>query len=79
MNARSLIGKFNQFETWVCSIDPDVVAVTESWTNSSILDSELTLPGYTLFRRDRPVNREGGGVLLAVSYTHLTLPTKRIV
>jgi len=40
--------------------------VTESWTNSSILDSELSLPGYTLFRRDRPVNREGGGVLLYV-------------
>ena len=48
------------------SINPDVIAVTESWTNSQILDSEISIAGYTLFRRDRPVNRAGGGVLLYV-------------
>ena len=66
LNARSLVGKFDHFETWVSSINPDVVAVTESWTNKNILDSEISLPGYCLFRRDRPVEREGGEVLLYV-------------
>ena len=31
-----------------------------------IFDSELALSGYDMFRKDRPVNREGGGVLLYV-------------
>ena len=30
------------------------------------IDSEISIPGYSLFRRDRPVDREGGGVLLYV-------------
>ena len=39
----------------------------ESWCNSDIFDSELNIPGYDLFRKDRPVNSKGGGVLLYVS------------
>jgi len=66
LNSRSIIGKFDLLESWTADINPDVIAVTESWTNNSILDSELSLSGYTLFRKDRPVNREGGGVLLYV-------------
>jgi len=31
-----------------------------------VLDSELALEGYDLFRKDRPVDRVGGGVLLYV-------------
>lgn len=66
MNARSLTGRFDQFESWICNVNPDVIAITESWTNDKILDSELSLPGYTMFRKDRPGNREGGGVLLYI-------------
>jgi len=61
-----LISKFDHFEAWICNISPDVVAVAESWTNKNILDSEISVPGYSLFRRDRSVDREGGGVLLYV-------------
>jgi len=49
LNARSIIGKFNAFESWVMSMKPDVIGVTESWANSNVLDSELSLPGYDLF------------------------------
>jgi len=66
LNARSLIGKFDLFETWVCNINPNVIALTETWTNKNILDSGIALSGYSLFRRDRPVDREGEGVLLYV-------------
>jgi len=55
LNVRSLVGKFDHFETWVCSINPDIIAITESWTNKNILDSKISLPGYSLFHRDRPV------------------------
>ena len=66
LNADSLIRKFDHFESWVCDINPDVVAVIKSLANKNILDSEISIPGYSLFRRDRPVDREGGGVLLYV-------------
>ena len=55
-----------QFEAWVHEINPDIIGVTESWASSSICDAELALQGYDLFRQDRPVAREGGGVLLYV-------------
>ena len=55
-----------QFESWVYDLDPDVIEVTESWASPDILDSELSLIGYDLFRKDRPVSRSGGGVLLYV-------------
>jgi len=46
--------------------DPDIIAISESWTNESIGDSELNLTGYTLFRKDRELDIKGGGVLLYV-------------
>lgn len=68
VNARSLVtgNKFHTLEAWVHDLDPDIIGVTESWANSEILDAEISLPGYDLFRKDRPVNRHGGGVLLYV-------------
>ena len=46
----------------------DVVAITESWANSSIDDAEVALEGFRLFRKDREreVEQKGGGVLLYV-------------
>ena len=46
----------------------DVVAITESWANSSIDDAEVALEGFRLFRKDweREVEQKGGGVLLHV-------------
>jgi len=65
-NARNLINKMDQLEAWVHDIKPDIIGVTESWLTSAVLDSELALEGYDLFRKDRPVDRVGGGVLLCV-------------
>ena len=49
LNARSLVNKFDYFETWITAKNPDIVGVTESWTNDNILDSELVLLGYDMF------------------------------
>jgi len=68
-NARSIVNKFEQFETYVHDLNPDIIGITESWTASHIFDSELTIDGYDLFRQDRPVDRDGGGVLLYVRST----------
>ncbi len=33
----------------------DVIVLTETWLSSQIEDSELTLSGYSLLRRDRRI------------------------
>ena len=38
--------------------------MTESWTHDSIVDAELELEGYRMFRKDRPTGNRGGGVML---------------
>ena len=46
----------------VADIDPHVIGITESWANKDIVDAELTLTGYVMFRRER----RGGGVILYI-------------
>jgi len=60
------VNKIDQLETYVHDLNPDIIGITESWTSSHIFDSELSIDGYDLFRQDRPVDRDGGGVLLYV-------------
>jgi ribonuclease P/MRP protein subunit RPP40 len=52
-------------ELYVVEEKPDLICITESWTNETIVDAEINFTGYTLFRKDRK-NRVGGGVLLYV-------------
>ena len=64
LNARSLMNKIGEFHATVYTIQPDIIGITESWATENVLDSELELDGYMLFRHDRPVKKRGGGVLL---------------
>ena len=47
----------------VADIDPHVIGLTESWANKDIVDAELALTGYVMFRKDRRERREGGVIL----------------
>ena len=58
--------------TEVQEIDPDIIAVSESWANDSIGDSELSVEGYTLFRKDRVLDIKGG-VFCCMSRRHSVL------
>ena len=42
----------------------DILCLSETWMDSTIPDSQIHIPGYTLERKDR--NREGGRVLMYV-------------
>ena len=64
INARSLKNKVSELQAVVQSMNLSVIAVTETWLDSTILDSAL-FETHSVFRRDR--NRRGGGVLLAIS------------
>jgi len=63
-NAHSMGDKDEQLEAIVQQHGYDMVAITETWWDSSH-DWQATVDGYRLFRKDRP-KRRGGGVALYV-------------
>ena len=63
-NARSIGNKLDELQLCVEVEKPHILGITESWGKEEIDDGELSLPGYTLFRKDRDDGRKGGGVLL---------------
>ena len=65
INARSLVRHHDDLLSLVSVSKPDVIAISESWLDTSIADSEVAVPGFTLHRNDR--NRQGGGVAVYVS------------
>ena len=65
-NARSLLPKLSELRHLVQGRNPHLIAVTETWLNSSVPDGAVSLPGYgSVFRVDRK-SRRGGGVLVLV-------------
>ena len=67
-NVRSLLPKLDELKAICATSIPDIVCVVETWLDNSILDNEVTVPNYQLFRLDR--NRHGGGIAI---YVHLSL------
>ena len=63
--ARRIVNKKSELDIMVADIDPHVIGITESWANKDIVDVELALTGYILFRKDRR-ERRGGGVILYI-------------
>ena len=65
LNARSIVNKRNELNIMLEDTDPRIIGITESWANKDILDAELGLNDYTMFRKDRK-GRRGGGVILYI-------------
>ncbi len=68
VNPGSLAKPFaiEQLAADVSTFEADVVIVSETWFKAKHLSSTLGLPGYVLYRHDRP-KRTGGGVAIYVS------------
>ena len=68
VNARSLLTNFkvDELHVYAAEKDLDIIGIAETWLNESILDSEIKLDGFTLYRKDPCKVKEGrgGGVLL---------------
>ena len=43
--------------------DVQIICVTESWLNSDIVDAEVSIPNFNLFRADRPNDTRFGDLL----------------
>ena len=50
----------------------DVLCLTETWLTPLIVDSSISIDGYSIFRRDRADGRRGGGVCIFTK-THCRL------
>ena len=50
----------------MADIDPHVTGITESWANKDIVDAELALADYVMFRKDRRERRAGGVILYII-------------
>uniref|UniRef100_A0A8D8QD54 RNA-directed DNA polymerase from mobile element jockey n=1 Tax=Cacopsylla melanoneura TaxID=428564 RepID=A0A8D8QD54_9HEMI len=70
LNARSFKSddKFDDLLNIFLGTGFDIICVTESWLDNSILDSEIFIPGYRVTRQDR-VGRPGGGVAVYLNDT----------
>ena len=68
LNARSVKNKLPELHLLIYDLNcPSIVCICKSWLNYSITNSMLDpLNRFTIFRLDRPQNREGGGVCVFV-------------
>ena len=64
LNARSVRNKADELEAQMKMGNYDIVGITETWLQGDQA-WELSVPGYTCYRRDRNMGR-GGGVALLV-------------
>ena len=69
MNKRkdgTFVSNLKSFQDLVYAENLDIVSVTETWLNDNVSDHEILPSGYNIIRKDRPSNKRGGGVLLAL-------------
>ena len=66
-NCRSIVNKLSCLQTYIYSSNFHVLALSETWLSSRILDKEIVPFGYTIYRSDR--ESRGGGVLVCTSHT----------
>ena len=65
LNIRSLRNKMDELQLFCDGNKPHVLSLNETWLDDSFSDSELCLPGYQLFRKDRDCH--GGGIAVYVA------------
>lgn len=59
LNIKSLVPKIDLLRTWVYLHKPNIITHSETFLNSDILDNEISIRNYVLYRADR-ITRHGG-------------------
>ena len=65
ININSLVNKIHELRFIAQKSNPTIIGITESKLDQTILDSEICIDGYSIFRSDR--TRNGGGVVMYVN------------
>ena len=63
-NCRSLLRHISELCLIFTRNHPLVIAISETWLNDTIIDSEVHISGYQMFRLDRSHGRKGSGVAI---------------
>ena len=66
LNARSIFNKINELTIQVGKYKSDIIFATETWLTENIPDEAIPIPGFNLFRKERPSGK-GGGVAIYVN------------
>ena len=68
-NARGLLSKIDLLRDLSVTEELDIIGIVETFLNETILDAEIYLKGYRMYRKDRDSirNNRGGGVILYVN------------
>ncbi len=64
VNCNGILSKMDDMRVLAAGLDPEVITIQETKLDASILDHEIVLPKYMIFRKDR--TRSSGGVLAYV-------------
>ena len=64
LNTRSLLPKMFENRLLANKTNASIIGITESWLDNTVNDSEISIPGYCVVRRDR--DRNGGGFCVYV-------------
>lgn len=62
LNVRSLLSKMDGVRIWAKSTDADIIVFSETWLSKSVLDTDICITGYNVYRTDRV--KKGGGVAI---------------
>ena len=65
-NANRIRNKLDELYVMVQEMNPNIIAITETWLDDTIPDTVCSLPNYSIVRRDRQ-GKLGGGVMLYLS------------
>ena len=71
--------KYGELQLLAVESELDIVAITESWANFSVMDAELSLGGFRMFRKDRERDVEQKSILIlsfsffSISFSSLTI------
>ena len=75
LNANSLFNKLTELMVLSAAEDVQIICITETWLCCEILDAEVQIPNFTVFREDRADNSRYGGSAI---YVHNSLQAERL-
>ena len=71
-NIRSIYNSLHGLKDFTSDYKPSILALSETWLDTSVVVAELTIKGYSLYRKDR--NRHGGGIAVYLKSSLTTQP-----
>lgn len=76
-NTGSLLPKISELRTIALETQATIIAISETWLDDSVTDTEILLPGYNIIRSDR--DRSGGGVCTYIRNNRAYTPRDDLV